>query len=422
MTEKLPCSVCPLHCDLEEIQSQCSLRKSSIDRLASTVHSSTITYQVHGKPSSLDEALSTARRYLDQSKFPLITGNILDSDGSRATVRFSEAIQAAVDLHDSEAAFAMVRSMQTTGMMQTTFSEVRARADVLIIAGDDRLLDKYPMLPSCIEGNVRKIILLGAWSSASRQAFESTGVEVTSMKAQLDDLPSSLRSFFSAHLLSPEDAFGIKDASHLVILWANDCLQGVRSIDLWLQRLQTFLLEANARQLESSSQRVFALPLSGTIATFMQACTWLTGFPSRARYRSGQWEYEPDFYSAARLTEESRCDLRIWIDQSLTPTTIPSFHGPTIVLTTAPQVSSHVAECVKHLDSKSKGLDGFRCDEGPVVFIPISFPGMNAPAYFQRADQGGLVRCGLTLGDEKQSNPIPFSLEQILGRLTASQG
>src|SRR5215471_14375560 len=90
---------------------------------------------IDGKPVELEAACAEAARLLQQSRLPVIAGLGTDVDGARAAIALAQRTRAVVDHMHSEALLRDVDVMRDAGMMTTTPSEARLRADVLLLVG-----------------------------------------------------------------------------------------------------------------------------------------------------------------------------------------------------------------------------------------------------------------------------------------------
>src|SRR5262249_39853185 len=102
---------------------------------------------IDGRPVELQAACAEAARLLEQSRLPVIAGLGTAVAGVRAAVALARRAGAVIDHMHSDALLRDIEVMRDAGMMATTPSEARLRADVLLLVG--RLpADTWPQLLS----------------------------------------------------------------------------------------------------------------------------------------------------------------------------------------------------------------------------------------------------------------------------------
>src|SRR5437868_6396069 len=84
---------------------------------------------IGGKPAALERALAEAAGLLASSHCPLIAGLGTDVAGARATIGLAERIGAVVDHMNADTLLRDLAVLHEAGMMLTTPSEARVRAD-----------------------------------------------------------------------------------------------------------------------------------------------------------------------------------------------------------------------------------------------------------------------------------------------------
>src|SRR5262249_16675551 len=92
---------------------------------------------VAGHAATLDQAVARAGDILRDSRQPLFAGLATDVPGLRAALRLADRTGGIVDHLGSDGFFRNLRVVQDSGWMTTTLSEVRNRADLLLIVGPD---------------------------------------------------------------------------------------------------------------------------------------------------------------------------------------------------------------------------------------------------------------------------------------------
>ena len=105
---------------------------------------------IDGRPVELEAACAEAARLLQQSRLPVIAGLGTDVAGARAAVALAQRAGAVIDHMHSKALLHVLDVVRDAGIMTTTPTEARLRADVLLLVGavpDDalpRLLSAKP--------------------------------------------------------------------------------------------------------------------------------------------------------------------------------------------------------------------------------------------------------------------------------------
>src|SRR5688572_8412477 len=91
---------------------------------------------VAGRPASIDEATGSAASILRSSRRPLYVCAGLDVAGVRDLLALAERTRGVVDHADGDAAVRNILALQDGGWISTTLTEVRNRADLLVMVGD----------------------------------------------------------------------------------------------------------------------------------------------------------------------------------------------------------------------------------------------------------------------------------------------
>ncbi len=258
-------------CSVSEWMKACPLRAATLQALEKRVHHSPLR---NGKEVSKEIAIQVAREWLGQSKFPLVSGPIVDVESSRAAIRLASHYQAAIDVSDSQTLFDTLTVLQTDGIVSTTFAEVVQHCDCLIVIGNDALLDRYPQLalhisPRDSQRTDRKLILVGMWSDQAYQRFAECHGRVTRYECDLTRLPLGMAEL-DRYPSESENLLG--NSKNVVALWSNDCLPSIAARDLWIQAWNRWAKNP------PPNQRRAILPLASLKSTFAQVCTWTTAF------------------------------------------------------------------------------------------------------------------------------------------------
>lgn len=355
------CQGCSLYCDRAVVTAPCS-RELQFQKLHGT--SQEFLPRIFGKEVGWQEALDEAARVLRESQYTLLTGWMRDVETARLALRLARESHAVVDAWESDPAFHYVQVMQRRGMIQTTLTETRERCNLLVILGDDHLLEEFPLLPErlSLQRSNSQTLLVGEWSEASRQRFEQAGHPTLAIRSDWKRLPLSL--LMQDALEGPRHWLG--EDRQWVVAWSMGQLGQWEGIENWMERLAEFLMRRNERV------RCAALPLMGSHATFHQVCTWTTGFPGRIRFQGNEPIYDPHRFGANKQgTVHERLDTLIWIDDQI-PTTLPSCVADDWIVMSprVPQTSSPVRVWIPHHPQQRCGNSQFfRCDLGQMLSI-----------------------------------------------------
>jgi len=329
LRQDIACPFCGLVCDDLAIEAKadrlilrrgaCPINKAHFERPFR--HASP---RAAGAACAREQAVGVAARILAEARLPVFAGLGADIDAVRGALDLADRTGGVIDHAGSQALFGDLTALRDTGTIATTLSEVRNRADVLLIVGPDplplfpRFLERcYPAGPTLFDdgGRARRLIRLGPPSANA--APLPPGIEFRLVALAADELPAALSRLRlllrgrnagrgSAQLVEVSDA--LKGARYAVIAWAASLLPP-DSADLVAITLADILRDLNR------TRRAAALPLGGSenLAGAHQACLWQTGFPLRTGFGPrGPW-HDPELLSARRLIESGEADTLVWI-------------------------------------------------------------------------------------------------------------
>ncbi len=383
--------------------------------------------------SSVSDLVS-ARSWLQSADRVLVTGRIHSVEVSRRVVEIARSLRGTVDRWDSDVAFDTFTAIQTHGAYMTSLAEARDRSDLLLVIGDDSLLESAPGLPESLsksrinesqgvndsQGNegsqvieelhsgerVRSasVLLLGAWGDSGIARWEQAGFSVTAISTQLDKLPRMLSLAMREGELqgaTSEVSRLLLEATYTTVVWSpKDLLVSHR--DLWIGEMMRWILKRN------ETDRIGALVWNDFGSTFHQVCTWTTGCPGRVSFGTDVANYRPGEYSARRWLERN-CrsgSLVLWVDE--TGGDLPVELERSGVRTVAVGSSGLVA-CHQGMESSSEWLR----------WIPAGVVGVEYAGSMFRGDQTVLARvqpetAGLVAGGLGVS--LTDSLERLVAR------
>lgn len=403
---RVACPFCALLCgDLEAGErgpvvpagAKCSKARDGFSRIVP----SDAGPHIKGRSSSMAEALDAAAGLLTSAKAPLFGGLAADVDGVRALLEVADRTGGVVDHAFSAAALHNVNVMQTRGWVMTTLSEVRNRADLIVVIGD--IGDAYPrfyeraVVPSAgMFGALnRHVALVGNGRDASlvkaAQVFpcepSNYGAFLATLRAALDGRPPpSVAGIDAASVIALADR--IRDASYAVFVWSPAKLAAADG-DLVVLSLCDLVRSLNA------TQRAAGLSLGGNEggATAAAVSAWTTGYPLRVSLATGKPVYDPVRNDIARMIAGGHGDALVWtaaIGDNLAP---PETMMPTIVI----------------------GTPGLKLPRLPDVLIPAGTAGIDHDGDLVRTD--GVVTVHLRRTRESSLLSVASIARGLLDRL-----
>src|SRR5262245_12803183 len=138
---------------------------------------------VDGRSAELSDAIARAADILAASRAPVFSV-AADIAGTRAVLRLADRVGGVIDHPGSEALFRNLRVVQDAGGFATTLSEVRNRADLLLIIGPDpssafpRFFERCVEVPKTLFSETplaRQLFRLGP-TGPQKQAASQTAV------------------------------------------------------------------------------------------------------------------------------------------------------------------------------------------------------------------------------------------------------
>jgi formylmethanofuran dehydrogenase subunit B len=357
---------------------------------------------IDGAPASLEDAASAAARLLARSRQPLIAGLGADVDGARAAILLAERVGGVVEHMHSAALLRDLDCLRETGVMLTTPSEARVRADVVLLVGDG-FLEAWPALNERLLGLparpnevdvARRIVWLAPRASARLAGFDgdieivAAGVGATlaanlaALRARVKGRPVARAKISSSRL----------DAAAAV-------LKGTRfGVAIWtaarLESLELEMLNGLVRDLNETT-RFSTLPLAAADNAMgvLAVCGWMTGFPMRTGFGSGMPSHDPWRFDADRLVAAGETDCALWISAFGAPP--PSWLGSLNLIVLCDR--------------------GTRFANEPSVRIAVGQPGVDHDAVLHSSDTGTLA--AVTASARAAAPSVAEALERIGARL-----
>lgn len=366
------CPACGLLCD--DISSEAvSSRQVSCGKAAAFYARVTtgVMPQVGGRAASLAEAVSAAANILKQSKAPLVAGSSTDVHGARALVGLSHRTHAAMTHLNASSTLRNMKVLQHKGWQTTTLTEVRNRADVILMIGTDvvshnaRFFERVVWVPEAMftVPSARKIIYLGGDQLDTTPGISPQGVApqvIDCATAQLPEVVSCLRALVMNKPISAAAVAGVsmdhlralaetlKAAKYATLVWVSKDLD-YEHADLTIENITETVVALNQKS------RAMGLSLGGSDGdtSVNYAHTWLNGVIIDAP----AWESH---------------DTVVWVN-SYSPQAMPPAGKQSVIVLGAPDSTFEAP---------------------PAVFIPVATPGLDCAGQQFRVD--GSVTLPLT--------------------------
>ncbi len=368
------------------------------------------TPRVRGKDVSLERAVGEAAALLSRAQSPVIGGLGADMAGARALLALADRCRAVVDHMNSRSKLRNLLVLQDGGWITTTLSEVRNRADLIVLAGTG-VVSRFPrFFERCVwnpesmfsrGAPKREVVYLGRGLDVSAGiAPDGTTPQVIECEvARLGDAFSVLRALIAKQPLQCAEAAGVsleawgallekmKAATYGVVVWAAPDLD-FPNADLAVQSLCELIKDLNRHT------RFSGMPLGGSDGDFTAngVQMWQTGFPIRSRYARDGLDYDPYHLSAERMLAAGEADALLWVSSYDERRVPPETDVPTIVL----------------------GRAGMKLPREPEVLIPVGTPGLDHAGHFFRSDKV------VALPLRQLREPIAPSVEQVATAIAAA--
>jgi formylmethanofuran dehydrogenase subunit B len=379
----VPCPFCGLLCDdlrisvAERAATVLANGCSKSRRLFSATSDADATPLVNGKPASLEIVASKAAAILLEARQPVLISAGTDVAGMRALLELAERTGGIVDHGAGDAMIRNFMVLQDSGWISTTLTEVRNRADLLIVAGTE-ISNRFPRFFERTFGEfdplfatgMREICFLGAMPQDLPAPLKARATSIAVEPERLGEVFGALRSLLAGKALIAKTVAGtateelasllarMQRARYGVLTWAAADLAFPHA-ELAIQSMCELVTALNA------SGRCAVLPLGGTDGdlTAAQVTTWQTGFPLRVSFAGGKPAYDPLEHSAQRLLVRNEADAVVFVSALDAVHAPPESDAPTIVL----------------------GRPGTRAGNCS-VFIPVATPGLHHAGHLFRTD------------------------------------
>ena len=330
-----------------------------------------------GQAVGFEHALERAARLFKRARQPLFAGLATDVDGMRSVIGLAERCGATLDHVHGETLALMSRILQSRGWYATTLSELRNRADFVLLTGVD-LDDRYESLARrCLTPDsaldperlaARRLVYLGNTPPAT----DITGLQVIRCRDEdLADVLQVLLALLKGQAVAGRRTGGVatsaltalaadlRGARYGTVVFAPAALPNPR--DPHVAALCEMIDELNR------STRAALLALGGDDGgqTALSTCSWLTGYPLRITC-GATVDYAPLSNASKPLLAAGVPDSLLWID---------AFgRNPD------PPAGARLDETV--ILGARKG----RAADAAAVFIPVGTPGLDHAARLVRTD------------------------------------
>jgi formylmethanofuran dehydrogenase subunit B len=320
---------------------------------------------INTQPTTATSAFAEAERILSAARRPLFGGLATDIAGARALYELAAHCGAILDHLHGDALADSNRALQDRGAFFTTLSEVRSRADLIVVFACEPSR-RYPRFYERALAKDRDVTI----------AFVGCDIDPHSPHAESilkDADPFDLLALWSAHvegkrpIPTPELVAlteRISKAHYTAFIYEPSTLSTGHAA-LAIEALQRIVKAINR------TARAGALALTGDDGALSvnQAITWLSGFPLRTRVAYGApLDHDAHRYRTETLLKRNEIDALVWIS-SFTPEPLPASLDddvPAIIL-------GHPSTDVP-------------ARTGATVFIPVATPGIDSGGHLFRVD------------------------------------
>ncbi|SAK69493.1 Formyltransferase/hydrolase complex Fhc subunit B [Caballeronia hypogeia] len=370
------CPFCPLLCDdivlapsddrrLAAPQTDCARLAESLARFGPQDASRKPT--IDGQDTDPASALAQAAAILSHARRPLFGGLATDVSGARALYELAAHCGAILDHLHGDALAHSNRALQDRGSFFTTLSEVRSRADLIVVFACQPSR-RYPRFYERIASEGRDVGIVFVGCDVDQAANAPRAESILSNADPFDTL-----ALWSAHveggrpigapeLLTLTER--INAAKYTAFVYEPSTLPAPHAA-LAIESLQRIVKAIN----RTSRAGTIALTGDDGAASVNQAITWLSGYPLRTRVAFGlPLDHDSYRYRTETLLARKEIDALVWVS-SFAPEPLPAALDddmPAIIL-------AHPSMNVPPR-------------KGATVFIPVATPGIDSGGHLFRVD------------------------------------
>ncbi len=319
--------------------------------------------KINGKPATVEAAIQHATKILQAAKKPLFSGLSTDLAGFRASYKAAETTRADMMHMNATSALRNIKVLQSVGWQTTTLTEIKNRADVILLVGTDavqhnpRFFERIVWVDNAMFTNPqsRNITYLGGLGLDTSHGASPAGEKPEVLPCDIQHMPevtAALHAIVLGMPLKTTEVAGIaiadlqqlaerlKAAKYAVIIWNAKELDYTHA-ELTIQNITETAVALN------QSTRAAGLALGGSDGdtTAHYAHTWLNGLILA--------EHQADQYDAV-----------VWINSFSPEKKMPNFLHPVIAI----------------------GHPSSRFNHTPEVFISIATPGIDCAGSLFRVD------------------------------------
>jgi formylmethanofuran dehydrogenase subunit B len=320
---------------------------------------------IDGHATDLASALSQAGSILSAARRPLFGGLATDVAGARALYELAAHCGAILDHLHGDTLADINRALQDRGAFFTTLSEIRSRADLIVVFACEPSR-RYPRFYERVIAQERNVSIV----------FVGCDVDPNSPHAESilpGTDPFDTLALWSAHIEGGRPIATtelttlterINKAHYTAFIYEPSTLPTQHAV-LAIEALQRIVKAINR------TARAGALALTGDDGALSvnQAITWLSGFPLRTRVAYGlPLDHDAHRYRTETLLKRNEIDALVWIS-SFAPEPLPASLDDTV-----PAII---------LGHPSTALPA---RQAPTVFIPVATPGIDSGGHLFRVD------------------------------------
>jgi len=383
--KSLVCPFCPLHCDdivVSTNNEKFSLPNANNINCGKRIESfninkrSLLVPRIKNIETTISSVLNKTKKEIIKNKEMLVLNHGTDMSGIRSMLNFASHHNAIIDHVNSKFLHQNISVVKRTGYMATSLMEVKNRADLILIFGNDilhktpRLLDKIflPLNSLWTKNSKKEIILIGEFSSSTVAKIKKK-CSVTNIKIKLNLIPEFLKTIDSCKMNKDFKISNnviikiskiIQKAKYTVATWSASDFVKTSNAEIIINSISKFIVEIN------NYRRAACLPISGNLgdATSSQVLTWTTGFPSRLKYLNGSFSHDKNSFNGLELIKNKNVDLVIHINS----------------------LSMNKLELDAKLTNIVIGHPNSKFSSIPDIFIPIGIPGIDYKGIMFRTD------------------------------------
>lgn len=347
---------------------------------------------VSGKKVSEEQALKKAEELLRAAKLPLVSGLIADVQMNREAIALTEKLGGVIDHKNGRSIRKSAAVMQRIGEVKTTLSEVRNRADCVVIFGAG-VLPRFPRLMERVltpaktlneklldndNSKHKKIFILDVSSDGATHCETEGNISrinlnyplLESLVYRFQEVVTRPKEYFIEH--NPEtDPEHDQDTQQLFKLLetitTSQYTTIIWSVSDFKQESAEHTVQALTESIKTLMKKVrcVALPLGGSKGevSASHVATWQTGVPLPVSFTQGAPTHNPVLYDGTNMLHNAEADCLLWIAAYSSDDTPPKHNIPTIVL----------------------GHPNMKCDSAD-VFIPVGVPGIDHRGLACRTD------------------------------------